>query len=86
MNIALDEKFSIQSDKKNYILVEKFKNRDIHFGYYSSLSHLFSDYFNLKIRLSKSKSLTELLKYVENLSNTLKQAQTMFKIEVIVKK
>ena len=82
INIKLDSEWNLQSDNKQYVLVQLGRN----ISYHTSLESGILAYFEVKIRGSDSKTIKELLDYHKAVLNSLKQALTPLKIKVEVLK
>lgn len=78
VDIKLDEKWSLQSDRHNWILCENERAKSFH----SQLNHAIESYFEMKIRGSDAKSIKELIEYHNLLVTRLNQAIAPFKIKI----
>jgi len=86
MNIKLSNVYSIKSDTNNIMLVKTVKERETILSYSSTLESCIMGYFELKIRLSDSKSIDKLIEEIKSLQQALTLALTPFKIKVEVAK
>ena len=70
MNIPLDNHFSIDSDRLQWILLKE----EIPFWFFTDLQSLLQSYVELKMRSSKVESVELLLNYQKKLTTRLSQA------------
>jgi len=82
INITLDKKHKIQSDRHQFILVED----DRYIGFYPDLESLIKAYFKLKILTCEAKTIHGLLEYHKQCLNTLQQLLAPLEIEIVGKK
>ena len=88
MEIPLDDKFMLLSDRRQYILGEKFRTTVLHIGYYVDLGILLKDYVEMRLRTEKGiTTVQQLIAYRKSLLKALEKAlkPLEFRIEVMRK-
>lgn len=77
MDLILDDNYKVQSDTKQYILLEKIKseNKDEEdnyksIGYHGSISNLLKNYKNQKLKKSSIKTVDELFEKLNEIEKT----------------
>lgn len=80
LNVKLDSKYSIKSDSRNYILVERSagKNADGEYtyserSYTSTLEYMLKLYMELMIRKSNAESIQEVLEVVKRTEKRIEE-------------
>ncbi len=80
--IDLDGTYFIKSDKHNWILSKKIGDRLRDLYFYLDIKSLLEDYVNLRLRLSNSKSIEELLKIHQETITALNHALVPLNIKI----
>jgi hypothetical protein len=83
VNIKLDSKYSLISDRNNWMLAEGDADRLSYVGYYSNIENAVHSYVSLKTRLSDAKSIQELILYMKSLHATLCKALQPLNFELV---
>ena len=83
MEIWLNKEFCILSNRHEYILGQKWKDRVLHIGLYIDIQTLLQDYIELRCRTEKEITTTQqLLNYQKSILTSLNKALQPLKIEV----
>ena len=87
MEVWLNDKYVMLSDRHQYILGEKWKDgRILHIGFYVAIEDLLKEYVSLRCRTEKDiTTARQLLDFQKSILTSLNKAIQPLKIEVIEK-
>lgn len=80
MNIEIDERYSLNSDERNVILIrkeiirsgkKKGKIREFNIGYYGTVQATLKGYLRVKINISEATTIQELLQDIKKIEKTI---------------
>lgn len=84
MELKLDDKWKIQTDKHNYKLIRKDKNgREFVESYLCCMEHAIMEFIDMNIRLSNAKSIQELIDELTTLRAGLNKSLQPLKLTVV---